>query len=114
MGEPVFLRDEAAIAKGTPTLLQTSTQTLTWDLLPRLLPRLVGTAPTLRHERLRTAAETKRHAEADNKILGRLDIYNVVHRRKIGTYSQQLLSKQVNMGTKGGVTANCLDIGLFM
>lgn len=93
MGEPVFLRDEAAIAKGTPTLLQLSTQTLTWDLLPRLLPRLVGTAPTLRHERLRTAAETKRHAEADNKILGRPDIYNVAHRRKIGTYSQQLLSK---------------------
>lgn len=59
-GEPVFCRHEAATAKRTTTLLQPRAQTLTWDLLPRLLPRLVGAAPTLRHERLRTAAEDRK------------------------------------------------------
>lgn len=45
-------------AEGTPTLLQVLV--LTWDLLSRLLPRLVGAAPALCHERLRTTAEDKK------------------------------------------------------
>lgn len=61
MGEAVFCRHKAAIAKGTSAaLLQPRPWTLTWDLLSRLLPRLVGTAPTLRHERLRTTAGDKK------------------------------------------------------